>query len=149
MVWGAFSSLGTLELDFPTMRMNSEEYQQVLTNRLLPFLRRFRRLNLIYQQDHASIHASRSTSEWFKNNQVTVLDWAARSPDCNPMENLWGILVRRVYANNRQFNTKEELKTEILRCWANIEPNILQNLVDSMKNRIFELICKNGHVINY
>ena len=35
---------------------------------------------------------------------------AANSPDINIMENLWGILVREVYKNGKQFSNVEDLK---------------------------------------
>jgi hypothetical protein len=38
MVWGAFCSHGKLSLAFPSTKMNSEEYQGVLTDKLLPFI---------------------------------------------------------------------------------------------------------------
>ena len=37
--------------------------------------------------------------QWFRENQITVMDWLALNPDLNPMENLWGRLTRDIYAN--------------------------------------------------
>ncbi|KAK6743267.1 hypothetical protein RB195_010494 [Necator americanus] len=45
------------------------------------------------------------------------IGWATCPPDCNPMENMWKIVVRHVYSNNRQFSTIEELKTAISNAW--------------------------------
>ncbi|CAD6191403.1 unnamed protein product [Caenorhabditis auriculariae] len=89
MVWAAFSGNGT---------------------HLLPYLRRRRRANMIYQQDNASVHASNSTLAWFAANNVVLLDWPACSPDLNSVENLWSVLVRRVYANAKQYTTVNDLK---------------------------------------
>ncbi|CAR99004.1 Protein CBG27374 [Caenorhabditis briggsae] len=41
MVWGAFSSAGTVDLAFVSFRMNSTDYQDVMTAKLIPYLRRF------------------------------------------------------------------------------------------------------------
>lgn len=149
MVWGAFSSYGKLDLAFVSCRMNSGDYQKVLGDTLLPFKRRFRRVSFTFQQDNASIHVSRDTLNWFASNNVSLLEWPARSPDLNPMENLWGIMVRRIYENNRQFQSIEDLKAAILNAWNQIEINTISNLIASMENRIFHVIHGNGNQINY
>ena len=149
MVWGAFSALGKLELAFTSSRMDGNEYQKILQNHYIPFKNRFRRLQLTFQQDNASMHVLRSTKAWFESKGINLMDWPARSPDLNPMENLWGILVRRIYANNKQYGTKEELQQAILDAWDNVENSVLNNLVNSMPNRIFDVIQCNGNVINY
>uniref|UniRef100_A0A1I7WMY9 Cytochrome b5 heme-binding domain-containing protein n=1 Tax=Heterorhabditis bacteriophora TaxID=37862 RepID=A0A1I7WMY9_HETBA len=44
---------------------------------------------------------------------IIFMDWLSRSPDLNPSENLWGILVRQVYAHNRQLSSIEDLKKTV------------------------------------
>ena len=99
--------------------------------------------------DGATIHQSRETQEWLKSKQISVLEWPANSPDLNPIENLWGTLTRAVFANGRQFNTKEELKTEIFKQWTLIKPRELTNFVKSIPNRIYEVIAKHGGNTRY
>lgn len=149
MVWGAFSSKGKLQLAFPSTRMDSAEYQSVLRCNLLPFIRRFRKSPMTFQQDNASVHVSNSTKAWFTTNKIKVLQWPACSPDCNPMENLWGILTRKVYSENKQYSSIQELKKSILSAWEGIEVETLEDLVKSMENRIFIVINKNGGYTGY
>ena len=149
MCWGCFGALGKVDLAFPSSRINSEEYQGVLESHLLPFLEEFRLLDITFQQDNASVHVSKSTKAWFASKKINVLDWPACSPDLNPMENLWAIIVRRIYSNNKKYESKEELKAAIRRAWTSIEPKIIRNLVESMRSRIFEVISKGGKQINY
>lgn len=149
MVWGAFSSKGALELQFVTSRMNSADYIDVLKKSLVPYLRRFRRMRFTYQHDNARIHVSRETSEWLKTQRVDILNWPACSPDINPMENLWAIMVRRIYADNKQYVTVDELKVAILDAWRAIEPSIINNLINSMDNRVFQLINRSGKLTDY
>ncbi|KHJ78301.1 hypothetical protein OESDEN_22079 [Oesophagostomum dentatum] len=93
---GAFCSGHKLHLAFVSCRMDSEEYQNVLREHLLPFLRGRGLQKYTFQQDNAAVHTSGFTRTWLQDNHIRVLDWPARSPDLKPMENLWGILVRRI-----------------------------------------------------
>ncbi len=52
--------------------------------------------DLIFKQDLAPTHTAKGTKNWFNDNDVTVLDWPANSPDLNPIENLWSIVKRKM-----------------------------------------------------
>lgn len=149
MVWGAFSGDKTVSLAFVSCKMDSVAYQTVLKSNLLPYMRRFRRCKRIFQQDNAAVHSSSSTKQWFAANKIDVLDWPACSPDLNPMENVWGLLVREIYENNLNYSTVDELKKAIIKTWKNLNKTTLKNLSQSMGNRIFEVIRRNGRQINY
>ena len=66
----------------------------------------------------------------------------------NPMENIWGILARRIYENNRQYAGLGELKRAIINAWL-IDQKIIENLISSMDTRIFQIIKLNGEAIDY
>ncbi|PIC31735.1 hypothetical protein B9Z55_012331 [Caenorhabditis nigoni] len=142
MVWGAFSSAGTVDLAFLSFRMNSTDYQDAMTAKLIPYLRRFHRRQLTYQQDNASIHASRSTLDWFKSKKIKVMDWPACSPDLNPMENVWAELVRVVYGQGKQYQTVSELQTAIVDAWKNLKKPYLQKLVFSLLSKRAKKVAK-------
>ncbi len=48
----------------------------------------FKGADLIFQQDLAPAHTSKSTKSELNDHGVGVLDWSANSPDLNPIENL-------------------------------------------------------------
>ena len=73
-----------------------------------------------------------------------MLGWPAKSPDLNPIENLWGIIARQVYGHGKQYETKSELVSVIFHAWNSLSLELLQNLISSMKNRIFRVISGNG-----
>lgn len=148
MVWAGFCSSGKLNLAFTSSRMNSKDYIQVLNSCLVPFIHKYPRKKFIFQQDNAAIHTSTETKKWLESQNINLLNWPARSPDYNPVENLWGIIVRQ-NANNKQYSTVNELKIAISEAWENISATTLKNLVNSMKNRIFQMINKNGAVTDY
>jgi transposase len=68
----------------------------------------------------------------FIEHQVETLPWPAKSPDLNPIENVWGLLARAVYPNGKQYNDQNELKSAIILEWTNISQEYLQRLIDSM-----------------
>ena len=51
---------------------------------------------------------------------ISTLSWPAKSPDQNPVENLWSILARQVYAAGRQYSSKEELWNAVQECLSKI-----------------------------
>ncbi|KAI2646924.1 Transposable element Tc1 transposase [Labeo rohita] len=64
------------------------------------------------------------------------------SPDLNPIENLWGIVKRKMrYARP---NNAEELKATIRATWALITPEQCHRLIDSMPRRIAAVIQAKG-----
>ncbi len=98
--------------------------------------------DFILQQDLAPAHSAKATSTWFKDHGIPVLNWPENSPDLNPIENLWGIVKRKMrYARP---NNAEELKATIRATWALITPEQCHRLMDSMPRRIAAVIQAKG-----
>ena len=55
----------------------------------------------------------------------------------------------KVYKNARQFKTTMDLKVAITDYWEQITEEHRKSLVDSMEQRIFDVIKNNGGPINY
>lgn len=149
MVWAAIGWFGKSEIAFLEGKQDSIKYQATLENYLLPSGARIGGPNWKFQQDNAPIHVSESTMQWLDDHNVEVISWPARSPDLNPVENVWAKLSQMVYANGRQFNSINELKVAITENWANVGLNFRRNLVSSMKNRVNEVIRVGGNTIKY
>ncbi len=91
----------------------------------------------------AGVSASRSTTH---RRSFVDVD-TANSPDLNPIENLWGIVKRKMrYARP---NNAEELKATIRATWALITPEQYHRLIDSMPRRIAAVIQAKGAPTKY
>jgi transposase len=123
MNWHGVGSLVKLE-----GRFDSISYQQLLENYMIPDAATLIGEDLIFQQDNASIHTSRSTRQWLREHNVTLLEWPPKSPDANPIENLWRDL--KTAANQRQPTTADELWNALLEAWQQILPASVQTLVE-------------------
>ena len=82
-------------------------------------------------------------------NGVVTIEWPSRSPDANPIENLWAVLGRTVYENGRQFDQIDDLKEALTYAWDNMSTDVLRNLAESMTRRCIDLVEKKGGPIKY
>ena len=73
-----------------------------------------------------------------------MMECPANSLDRNPMENFWGIFCSSAYADGKQYTNIAELKAIIISSWENIEMSTQKKLVDSMGNRVFMVVLKQG-----
>ncbi|KAF0707313.1 hypothetical protein AaE_013670 [Aphanomyces astaci] len=152
MVWGAVSFYNKTKLAFLDGRQDSLKYQDTLRTYLLSAMQELNELTpsgpAVFQQDNASIHRSRSTMAWLESMPWSTMPWPAKSPDLNPIENVWGVLARKVYANGRQFDNKAQLKAQILQSWAEIDQEYLSTLVEGMPTRMAQVILCRGQSID-
>ena len=73
--------------------------------------------------------------------------WPPNSPDLNPIENIWNLTKNQVRKNH--YNNKEEMITEITKILSKISIDVINNLIDSMDNRIDALFNNNFDIIDY
>ncbi len=103
--------------------------------------------DFIFQQDLAPAHTAKGTKSWFNDHGVTVLDWPANSPDLNPIENLWGIVKRKM--RDTRPNNADDLKATVKETWASIPPQQCHKLITSMPRRIEAVIKAKGAPTKY
>ncbi len=106
----------------------------------------FKDADFIFQQDLAPAHTSaKSTKSWLI--EIGVLDWPANSPDLNPVENLLGIIKRKM--RNKRPKYADELKATVKETWASIPPQQCHKLITSMPRRIEAVIKAKGAPTKY
>lgn len=149
MVWGAISYYGTCDLQFLSTTMNANCYNDVLKRAFPHFSNLFGDLQWTFQHDNAPIHTARVVKSWIRDQNIKLLDWPPYSPDLNVIENVWGWLVRKVYASGKQYSNKEELIEAIKLAWSSISLDYIKSLYDSIPNRIYEVILHKGGSTHY
>ncbi len=103
--------------------------------------------DFIFQQDLPPVHTAKTTKSWFNNHGVTVLDWPANSPDLNPIENLWGIVKKKM--RDTRPNNADTTKAAIKATWASITPEQCHRLIASMPRHIDAVIHAKGGPTQY
>ena len=99
IIWGAFS------YEVINTRLNAAGYQQLIGNELIKLKTRYN--NIIFQQDNAPIHVARSTMKRVESHNINV--FLPLSPDLNPIENIWRLMARDMYAGGKQFSNVYKL----------------------------------------
>ncbi len=148
MIWADMSSAGVGPLCFLKSTVNAAIYQEILEHFMLPSADKlYGDADFIFQQDLAPAHTAKGTKSWFNDHGVTVLDWPANSPDLNPIENLWGIVKRKM--RDTRPNNADELKATVKETWASIPPQQCHKLITSMPRWIEAVIKAKGAPTKY
>lgn len=129
--------------------MNSQQYCNILQYFLLPKADRLFGENWTFQQDNSSVHSSSYTKQWMESNDIDLLDWPAKSPDLNIIENVWGQLARDVYADGKQYENVKDLENAIWVAWSKIEISYIRTLYRSLPNRLISVIERKGALTDY
>jgi transposase len=114
----------------------------------------------VFMQDNARTHTARIVQNWLcpwaEENGVSLLDWPPYSPDLNPIENLWKLLKERIIHNHPELSsmpkndkTLQRLCEAAVEAWHEMDEEILDNLVSSMKNRLEAVIKADGWYTKY
>lgn len=148
MVWGCMSAAGVGELVFIDGNMNKEQYLQILKQNLHKSAEKLGIRNTFkFYQDNDPKHKSYIVRNWLLYNCPKVIDTPPQSPDCNPIENLWNELNRRL--RKIPVSSKEELKRRLKEEWGRIDGTYTSRIVASMPRRLQHVIQQNGYPTRY
>lgn len=150
-VWGMVLPDNTLHLYQLSNRSKSADYTYFLESMPLPVIFEHLGMNFIFMQDNASIHVSKESKKWFSDWDIPLMDWPARSPDLNIIENVWSMLARIVY-QGPQYKNKASLWSAIQKAVDQInstQSEKLDTLRKSIPRRLVELIEKQGALTKY
>ncbi len=142
MVWGCISYKGVGELRVIDDTMDSIAYTRVLSECLHDSVSAAGLSgDFMFQQDNAPCHKSTYTKEFFRVNDINVIDWPAQSPDLNPIENVWAFIKQKL--KNYEIKSRSFLIEKVTEIWGSISPNYIKRLYDGMPKRL-EMVIRNG-----
>ena len=67
---------------------------------------------VVFIQDNAPCNTAKSVKTFLSDEDVTVMEWPAQSPDLNPFENFWKLLNQR---------PKEKDPRNVEELWTNLK----------------------------
>lgn len=150
--WGCMTSRGPGPLVQTTPHMDSEEYIHILSNEMMPYIAEtFPDIPYVnFVQDNSGVHRARIVQNWLaRQPNLRTLNWSAKSPDLNVIENLWAEVVREWDPQIRR--TREALAQHVIEKWEGLRarPVLFENLTTSMPQRLNSVIDANGGVTRF
>lgn len=117
--WGAVSINGPVtDLVKINGRFDSAKYMRILRNHVTPILQNSRR---IFMQDNSPVHTAGCVMALLSRQTFETMDWPPKSPDLNPIENVWSHLIRDWPKMN--IRTDEALDEIVQRRWNELRNN--------------------------
>ena len=110
------------------VKMHSNSYQLFLRQTFEPWyhgLTPNEKKSPVFMHDNAPLHAAKISMSYLASIVFfgsRLMNWPPASPDLNPIENFWGIIKRNVYAENKQFHSKDDLWRAIVNAAKEIDP---------------------------
>lgn len=148
--WGWMCKDGPGELVEIGGRMNSAKYKELLEDTFLPTAKVFYPdEHVTFVQDNSSVHNARTVQTWItEQRELTLIKIPPKSPDLNPIENLWGKMVQEWDGN--QCRTEEALRRHANNVWESFRGrNFCEKVVGSMRRRLQAILNAEGGYTKY
>lgn len=150
-VWGMLMPDHTLCVHRLHQRSKSKDYIEFLRTDVKPVLDGLFGDDYVFQQDNATIHVSEEALDWIDSVGLETMEWPARSPDLNIIENCWNMIASRAYDRD-QFTSFDELWVAIQEAVDQINRDDRDKLVhlrESIPRRLLEVIRLKGAKTKY
>jgi transposase len=147
MVWMAISKAGLVHIERLDGNIDSELYSDMILSKAVPDFHYYHGTDFVFQQDNSRIHTSKFTLKCFEDYEIPLFPHPPLSPDLNPVENVWALLVRRLYAEGKGYTSEQSLWEAIQAEAEKITPADIAPFIDSMIERCVAVIENKGKYI--
>ncbi|GFY13990.1 transposable element Tcb2 transposase [Trichonephila clavipes] len=133
MVWAGIMINGRTRLH--VVANGTMTGQRYIDEVLLPHVRLFRGAvgdKFDFMDDNATCHRTLAVQDCLDSEGIQRLVWPARSPDLNPIENVWDALGRQVAGRNYPPTNRNTLIRALTEEWDKLPQQLLDNVVQSM-----------------
>jgi transposase len=100
-----------------------------------------------FVHDNSKPFTSQEVQRWLHNHGVSILDFPPRSPDLNPIENIWPRVNKLI--DQLHPTTKDAVADAFINSWPKLALDTFTNFAQSMPARIAAVIEANGNAIKY
>lgn len=149
MVSVGVSTLGCTDLIFvePGVKVNGAYYRDVLlTQHLLPAIKRVSGDFFTFQQDSAPAHRARETIALLSQETPDFISpqlWPPNSPDLNPVDyHIWSVLEERVYRT--RIRDIDHLRTRLIEEWQLFDHMIIDRAIKQWRPRLRSCVREEG-----
>ena len=142
----AFSAKVKVDLYFFNKNLDTNLYIEILEFSL-PEINKLIKNSIILQFDNDPKHRSLKALEFYKENNIKVIDWSSNSPDLNPIENIWAKIKNKLC--RQEFDGINKLRKRVEKEWDSLTKKNLQIYSNSMNNRIESCLLLNGKITKY
>ncbi len=132
--------------------MNLDIYiNQVLEKLGLLFYKQYIRKKglMIWIDDGAGYHTSKTTAEYLCRVKLICMDWPAQVSNLNPIENPWRIIKIRVSPKRHRIRSLESMKEVIKEEWEKLTEEDFCVYIERMPKRCKLVILAPGGSIKY
>ena len=138
IVWGGFSKQGRTSLVGIVGNFNQHTYRSIIDANILPFKNNVHGNNALFilQEDNCGPHRAKSINTYLYSASVNRMQWPAKSPDLNPVENIRGIMKQKLRKRKVMPSNPTEPFMILSEIWNSMPDAYFHNLVVSMPARV-------------
>ncbi|GFV62994.1 transposable element Tc3 transposase [Trichonephila clavipes] len=94
LVWGGIILCSRTDLHVQSVTMTAHIYRYIILEQHVRLFRGAMDIEFLFMDDNARPPRANIVDECLQSEDITRMDWPAYSPDLNPIEHVWDMVVR-------------------------------------------------------